>query len=127
MRQYCDTHPESYPTLAFNAVARNDRRSVVPLLMGTILGLGGWILQNSATDDGTVTLMFEFECHASLEIYSALISAGLELSKSGHIEMTRLWMCSRHGHCSRRMPVASIAVEIFGTTARERVQAGSPL
>ena len=54
---------------------------LVQTLTGAILGCGGWVLSRGANDAGTVSMLFEFERQACVDIYSVMIAAGLELSQ----------------------------------------------
>jgi hypothetical protein len=45
---------------------------LVPTLAGAILGCGGWVLSRSCNDTGKVTMLFEFERQACVDIYSVL-------------------------------------------------------
>jgi hypothetical protein len=85
---------------------------LVKTLTGAILGCGGWVLSRGASDSGTVSMLFEFERQACLDIYSVLIAAGLELDQSGHIRLTELCQCtrSRQKECGRE--IASVDLEI---------------
>ena len=85
---------------------------LVQTLTGAILGCGGWILSRGASDSGTVTLLFEFERHACVDIYSMLIGAGLELSQIGHVRFTELCLCTRHQPQNRGAEIASIDLEV---------------
>jgi hypothetical protein len=85
---------------------------LVQTLTGAILGCGGWVLSRGANDTGMVSMLFEFERQACLEIYSVMIAAGLELSQNGHVRFTELCQCTRShmGDCGAE--IASIDLEI---------------
>ena len=85
---------------------------LVQTLTGAILGCGGWILSRGANDTGTVTMLFEFERQACVDIYSVLIAAGLELSQTGHIRFTELCMCTRHQPQNCGAEIASVDLEV---------------
>lgn len=59
-----------------------------------------------------MTLLFEFERHACVDVYSALIAAGLELSQHGHLRLTELCQCTRNQAPGCGSEVASIELEI---------------
>lgn len=85
---------------------------LVKTLTGGILGCGGWVLSRGASDSGVVNMLFEFERHACLDIYSVLIAAGLELSQNGHIRFTELCQCTRSRQQECGSEIASIDLEI---------------
>ncbi|HWE83378.1 MAG TPA: hypothetical protein VG267_00435 [Terracidiphilus sp.] len=84
-----------------------------------ILDCGGWVLEQSATPDGYVRFLVEFGCERSMDVYSALVGLGIELSRHAHLSLTRLWQCARHGHCLRRMPVARMRITILSVAVAE--------
>jgi hypothetical protein len=98
--------------LEIQAVSSVEPSNLVGTLTGAILGCGGWVLTRSATDCGRVTILFEFERAACVEIYTAVIACGIELSRNGHIRMTELCHCTRNhlGECGGQ--IASIELEI---------------
>jgi hypothetical protein len=57
-------------------------------------------------------MLFEFERHACLDIYSVLIAAGLELSQYGHIRFTELCQCTRSRQHECASEIASVDLEI---------------
>lgn len=95
---------------------------LVRSLTSAIVGHGGWVLRRGAQDSGLLNLLFEFEQQSSVEIYSTLIGAGVELSQSGHVRLTQL--CSHtlgFGQASDSQ-IASIDLEIQ-TFPTERIHA----
>jgi hypothetical protein len=98
--------------MQMRAVSMEEPGRLVQTLSGAILGCGGWVLSRGANDSGTVTLLFEFERHACIDIYSVLIGAGLELNQNGHIRFTELCQCTRHHPQECGAEIASIDLEI---------------
>ena len=98
--------------MQMRAVSIEDPARLIQTLTGAILGCGGWILSRGANDTGTVSMLFEFERQACVDIYSVLIAAGLELSQGGHIRFTELCQCTRNHHQDCGMEIASIDLEI---------------
>lgn len=91
------------------ALTRPDR--LMPLLTEVIVDCGGWVLSRSASDDGTVSLLFEFERSACVDIYSGIVGAGLELDRSGHLRITELCQCTRSRKESAN-EIASLELQI---------------
>ena len=98
--------------LQMKAISVEEPVRLVQTLTGAILGCGGWVLSRGADDTGTVTMLFEFERQACMDIYSLLIAAGLELSQSGHIRFTELCQCTRNHQQDCGSEIASIDLEI---------------
>jgi hypothetical protein len=98
--------------LQIKAVSLEEPGRLVQNLTGAILGCGGWVLSRGANDTGTISMLFEFERQACVEIYSVLIAAGLELSQSGHVRFTELCQCTRSQQRDCSSEIASIDLEI---------------
>ncbi|MFP5235329.1 MAG: hypothetical protein ACLGSD_05460 [Acidobacteriota bacterium] len=98
--------------LEMKAVSVVDPSRLVQTLTGGILGCGGWVLSRGASDTGTINMLFEFERHACLDVYSVLIAAGVELSQSGHRRLTELCQCTRNHPNDCSSEIASVDLEI---------------
>ncbi|HEX8812759.1 MAG TPA: hypothetical protein VF742_12280 [Terracidiphilus sp.] len=98
--------------LEIKAVSTVEPSQLVRMATGAILGCDGWILTRSMSDSGRVTILFEFERHACVEIYTVLIASGIELSHSGHLRMTELCQCTRNQFTACGAEIASIEIEI---------------
>jgi hypothetical protein len=98
--------------MQMKAISIEEPARLVQTLTGAILGCGGWVLSRGANDTGTVTMLFEFERQACVDIYSVMIAAGLELSQSGHIRFTELCQCTRSHLRECGTEIASIDLEI---------------
>ena len=98
--------------LEMKAVSVEEPSRLVKILTGGILGCGGWVLSRGASDSGLVSMLFEFERHACLDIYSLLIAAGLELNQNGHLRFTELCQCTRSHEQECGSEIASVDLEI---------------
>jgi hypothetical protein len=98
--------------LQMKAVSAGEPGRLVQTLTGAILGCGGWVLSRGANDSGTINMLFEFERHACVDIYSVLIAGGLELSQSGHLRFTELCQCTRSSSVDCGADIASVDLEI---------------
>jgi hypothetical protein len=94
------------------AVSTEEPSRLVQSLTGAILGCGGWVLSRGANDTGIVNMLFEFERHACIDIYTVLIAAGVELSQNGHIRFTELCQCTRNQPSDCGAEIASVDLEI---------------
>jgi hypothetical protein len=107
--------------IQIEAISADDPRRLVRVLTGAILGCGGWVLSRSTNDAGVVTIVFEFERHACLDVYTVLIAAGIELDRSGHIRFTELCQCTRLRTPECDSDIASIELEIKTFAPGDRV------
>src|SRR6202167_309199 len=98
--------------MEMKAVSIEEPSRLVQTLTGAILGCGGWVLSRGANDTGMVSMLFEFERQACVDIYSILIATGLELSQSGHLRFTELCQCTRSQHKDCGTEIASVDLEV---------------
>ena len=89
-----------------------DPSRLVQSLTGAILGCGGWVLSRGASETGRISMLFEFERRSCVDIYTLLIAAGLELSRSGHIRFTELCQCTRSQSADCGTEIASVDLDI---------------
>jgi hypothetical protein len=115
--------------MQLQAVALEAPDRLLRNLTDAIVSCGGWVLSRSATDTGAVTLLFEFERRACVDIYSGLVGAGLELSRAGHLRFTELCHCTRSSMQDRETEIASIEIEIqtypLGRASHARTSPGA--
>ncbi len=98
--------------MQMKAVSTEDPSRLVQALTGAILGCGGWVLSRGANDSGRVSMLFEFERHACIDIYTILIASGLELSQNGHVRLTELCQCTRSQTRDCGAEIASVDLEV---------------
>ena len=98
--------------MQMKAVSSMEPSRLVQTLTGAILACGGWVLSRGANDTGCVSMLFEFERQACVDIYSVLIAAGVELSQTGHFRFTELCQCTRSQVRDCGTEIASIDLEI---------------
>lgn len=82
--------------LYLTALLHEDQLMVVPRLSGLIPDCGAWIRSRSYVEPGTARLVFEFPRDICVEIYSALVSVGLQLTAASHSALTELCRCTPH-------------------------------
>jgi hypothetical protein len=82
--------------LYLTALLHEDQSLVVPRLSGLIPDCGAWIRSRSWVEPGTARLVFEFPRDICVEIYSALVSVGLQLTDASHSLLTELCRCTPH-------------------------------
>ena len=98
--------------LQMRALSSEEPSRLVKAVTGAILGCGGWMLSRSATDTGLIDLLFEFERHSCVDIYSILIAAGVELSREAHLQFTELCQCTKFGQQGCGEEIVSVDLEI---------------
>jgi hypothetical protein len=82
--------------LYLTALLPKEQTTVLPRLNGLIPDCGAWIRSRSYVEPGTARLIFEFPRDVCVEIYSVLVSVGLQLTASSHRLLTELCRCTPH-------------------------------
>jgi hypothetical protein len=97
--------------LYLTALLAEDQSTVVPRLSGLIPDCGAWIRSRSYVEPGTARFVFEFPRDICVEIYSALVSVGLQLTPASHSLLTELCRCTPHVFdlASRQLPAVDVA------------------
>jgi hypothetical protein len=98
--------------MQMKAVSTEEPARLVQCLTGAIHGCGGWVLSRGSNDTGMISMLFEFERQACVDIYSILIAAGLELSPNGHLRFTELCQCTRSQQRDCGAEIASVDLEV---------------
>lgn len=80
--------------LYLTALLGEDQSTVVPRLSGVIPDCGAWIRSRSYVEPGTARFVFEFPRDICIEVYSALVSVGLQLTAASHNLLTELCRCT---------------------------------
>jgi hypothetical protein len=96
----------------FSAAAPMQPAPLAELLSAAILSCGGWILERHEPRPGWLSVLMEFECERSMEIYFAVIALGIQLSRKAHLSLTGLCQCARHAACLRCLPVARVRMTV---------------
>jgi hypothetical protein len=62
----------------------------------SLVNSGGWIIDRRAISSTTYEMTLEFELRYIVDLYAAVISAGLELTRGNHLALTDLCTCKLH-------------------------------
>jgi hypothetical protein len=115
----CIQDEQHLSTVEFRAWSALEPMLLEKLFTAAMLDCGGWVLERTEPRNGHMSFLVEFACERSMNVYSALVALGIELSRHAHLSLTRLWQCARHGHCLRRLPVARIRIVIQAVSVSE--------
>ncbi len=110
-QQYLMSDTLADDVLYLTALLAEDQSMVVPRLSGIIPDCGAWIRSRSYVQPGTARFVFEFPRDICVEIYSALVSVGLQLTATSHLLLTELCRCTPHifDLPSRQLPAVDVA------------------
>ncbi len=104
--------------LQMRATAMDDPARLIQTLTGAILATGGWVLSRGANDTGTINMLFEFERHTCIDMYTILVAVGLELSQLAHMRFTELCQCTRSHFDDIGGEIVSVDLEIHSFSAQ---------
>lgn len=82
------------PELRLVARSEDAPERAVYFLSGAIMACGGQMLSRRFHSDGSAALECEFPRAVGVEMYGALLSAGLHLSRSSHLKLAELCRCT---------------------------------
>ncbi|WP_158945974.1 hypothetical protein [Granulicella sp. S190] len=73
-----------------------ERHGLLPTLVSAFADCGGWILKRKTLSPTTIEFRVEIQLRAVIELYAAIISSGLELTRAGHLGFTHLCTCRKN-------------------------------
>jgi hypothetical protein len=78
-----------------------DRHGVIPALTTTISLCGAWIVDRKTLSATAMELRLEVQLGMIVELYAALLSAGVEFGRDGHQALADLCTCRKHMNFDR--------------------------
>jgi hypothetical protein len=87
------------PTIELRGHSYEDHRKIVPLLLEAVKACGCWVVEQHALSPTLTELYLEVQLRSVFELYSGILSAGVELSRESHTCMTGL--CTVRDHNPR--------------------------
>jgi hypothetical protein len=111
------------PSLDLRAFTYDERREILPAVTEVLAAAGCWLRERRAVSFSQVEFFFELQLRNALDLYSALIAAGLELTPDTHAGLTGLCTLRRHNQRLRLRPgrilTARLEVSFLEDTALE--------
>ena len=86
---------------------------------------GGWLLEHRLLSPTTIELRLEIELRSIVDLYAALIAAGLEFTRSGHLALTAACTCRRNQSAFvelRRIIVICLEIDFLEDTTLRALQ-----
>ncbi len=83
-------------TLDLQGYSYQDRQGFLPILTAAFTQSGGWVLNRKTLSASTMEFRIEIQLRAIVELYSSLVAAGLELTRTTHSTLTDLCTCRHH-------------------------------
>lgn len=73
-----------------------ERQGILATLTAAFADCGGWILDRKAISASAVEFRIEVQLRSVLDLYAALVSSGLELTRAGHLSLAELCTCRKN-------------------------------
>jgi hypothetical protein len=89
-----------------------ERSAVIPLLTNSFANCGGWVLERRTLSTTTVEFRLEIQLLAVLDLYAAILSAGVELTRGAHLSLTDLCTCRKHLRTAELGKVVALRIEV---------------
>jgi hypothetical protein len=108
------TRPPEIPVIELRARSFEDRQEFVPVLLDTMASCGCWLLERRELPPNATQFRFEVLLRSVFELYSGLLSCGVELSRDSHTSMKSLCTVRDHNpHRAKRRRVLTIRLELI--------------
>jgi hypothetical protein len=102
------------PTVELRGHTFEDHREIVPTLLDSMAACGCWLLEQRALSSTTTELSFEIQLRSVFELYSGLLSSGVDLSRDSHTLMKSLCTVRDHNpHHARRRRIINVHLELL--------------
>ena len=102
------------PLIELRGRTYEDHREMVPVLLDTMAGCGCWLLEQRAISSTATELSFELLLRSVFELYSGLLSSGVDLSRDSHTCMKSLCMVRDHNpHHAKRRRILTVRLELI--------------
>ena len=100
-------------TFELTGYSYGERATLLPALTSAFTQVGGWVLDRRTTSPNAIEFTLELQLRAVVELYAALVAAGIELTRATHATLTGLCTCRRHtGYAVRLNEVLTLKLEI---------------
>jgi hypothetical protein len=102
------------PLIELRGRTYEDHREVLPVLLDTMASCGCWLLEQRVVSPIATELNFELQLRSVFELYSGLLSSGVDLSRDSHTRMKSLCTVRDHNpHRSKRRRILTVRLELI--------------
>lgn len=102
------------PLIELRGRTYEDHREIVPILLDTMANCGCWLLEQRAVSPKVTELSFELLLRSIFDLYSGLLSSGIDLSRDSHTRMKSLCTVRDHNpHLAKRRRILTIHLELI--------------
>ena len=100
-------------SLDIQGFSYEERHGLLPNLACAFADCGGWILNRKTLSPTTIEFHIEIQLRAAIDLYSSILSAGLQLTRAAHLGLTHLCTCRKNISAPADLgQVVSIRIEV---------------
>ena len=88
--------PQRPAELSLQCLTYDERATVLPAITDAIDRAGGWVLDRRTVAANALELKIELQLRALVDMYAALVSSGVELTRETHLLLTERCLCRQH-------------------------------
>jgi hypothetical protein len=99
-------------SLDLQGYSYSDRFSVLRTLTNSLTDSGAWITGRNTISSTITELRLEIQLRSVLELYIALLAAGLDLTRTAHDALTDLLTCHNNLDASSGSNIVNIRLEV---------------
>jgi hypothetical protein len=102
------------PVIDLRGRTFDDRQQLVPVLLETMANCGCWLLERKEVPPNAARFSFELQLRSVFELYSGLLSCGVDLSRDSHTSMKSLCTVRDHNpHRAKRRRIVTVRLELI--------------
>ena len=116
-------------TLDIQSFSYEDRCDILPLLSAALIKCGGWVLDRRSLSPASLEFRIDIELRSVVDLYAALVAAGLDLTRTGHLALTGLCLCRQHMVVSAslgKVVAVRLAVSFLSNVPSDPALSGRP-
>lgn len=99
--------------LRLQCLTYDERATVLPAMLEAVDRAGGWVLDRRTMAAHALELRIELQVRALIDVYAALVSSGVELTRAAHMLLTERCLCRQYqGSRESLSTLLSIQLEI---------------
>jgi hypothetical protein len=102
------------PVIDLRGRSFEDHQQLVPVLLDAMATCGCWLLERRELPPNATQLSFELQLRSVFELYSGLLSCGVDLSRDSHTRMKSLCTVRDHNpHRAKRRRILTVRLELI--------------
>lgn len=82
--------------LDIQSFSYEERHGLLPNLTSAFADCGGWVLCRRMLSPSTAEFRLEIQLRSIVDLYASIVSAGLEMTRAGHLALTDLCTCRKN-------------------------------